>query len=84
MAAVDNYDRFQVQLDDPGSNAAVVTPGTADLGYVTRGLYITEAGTVTTVMQGGGTVTWGEVPAGVLLPIRVTKVTAAAGAVAIW
>lgn len=84
MAATDTFDRFQVQLDDPGSNAVAVTPGTADLGFVTRGLYITEGGTVTTVMLGGGTVTWGSVPAGVILPIRVTRVTAAAGAVAIW
>lgn len=80
----DTFDRFQVQLDDPCSNAAVVSPGTADLAFVTRGLYITAGGTVTTVMQGGGTVTWGSVPAGTWLPIRVTKVTVAAGAVAVW
>lgn len=80
----DTFDRFQVGLSDPCPNAAAVTPGTAELSNVTRGLYITTGGTVTTVMQGGGTVTWGSVPAGTWLPIRVTKVTAAAGAVAVW
>lgn len=82
--AADTYSRFQARLDAPGTEAEVVTPGTAELAHVTRALYVSAGGTVQTVMLGGGTVLWGSVPAGTWLNIRVTKVLAAAGAVAIW
>lgn len=84
MTAIDSFSRFQARFDAPGINAATVSPGTAELAYVTRALYITAGGTVQTVMLGGGTVNWGSVPAGTWLDIRVVKVLAAAGAVAIW
>lgn len=80
----DNFARFQAQLGAPGINAVAVTPGTADLEFVTRAVYISVGGTVQTVMQGGGTVNWGSVPTGTWLNVRVTKILAAAGAVAIW
>lgn len=83
--AADTFSRFQARLDAPGTEAEAVTPGTAELAHVTRALYITTGGSVQVVMSGnGGTVNFGSVPAGVWLPIRVTKVLAAAGAVAIW
>ena len=84
MAATDTFSRFQTRLGAPGVNATAVTPGTVDLAYVTRALYISVGGSVQTIMQGGGTVNWGSVPAGTWLNIRVTRVTVASGAVAIW
>lgn len=90
MAATDSFSRFQVDgLDAPGINAVAVTPGTSDLAFVTRALYISVGGSVTVVMAGtaggnGGTVSLGSVPVGTWLNIRVQRVTVASGAVAIW
>jgi hypothetical protein len=67
-------------VTDPASNAAAVTPGAAALPVVTRAIYSALGGNVRVTMAGfpgspGNTLTLA-LPAGVLLPIRVTHVLA--------
>lgn len=64
------------ELDSPAWEALAVTPADADLSRMpTRGLYVGGAGNVTVVMAGGGSaVTFTNVPAGTILPIRVDRV----------
>ncbi len=87
MAAVNANNSDISGLDSPASNAAAVTThDTNELTYVTRGLYIGGAGSVV-VTIGGSDVTFSGVPAGTILPIRVTKVKTASTAtliVALW
>lgn len=62
----------------PAQNAEVVTPHDSDtLAQVSRALYIGVAGDVTVQMAGTGTaILFKSVPAGTVLPIRVTRVNA--------
>jgi hypothetical protein len=64
-------------LESPAGNAAAITPGSSPLAEVTRALYIGGAGNVTVTMKGGQSVTFTALPAGAILPIRATHVTAA-------
>lgn len=74
----------------PAYSAAAVTPSdTVDLTNVTRGLYIGTAGNVSVNMyESGAAVVFTGVPAGTVLPIRVTRVlatnTTASNIVALW
>lgn len=70
----------------PAENAAAVTPGAGALSNTTRALYIGVAGDITVTMAGGGSVSFAAVPAGTVLPIAVTHVTAATATsiVALW
>lgn len=64
-------------LDNPNSArfAGVVTPSDATVLVVTRGLYIGGAGNVNVTMEGDqADVLFSGVPAGTVLPIRVSKV----------
>jgi hypothetical protein len=62
-------------LTSPADNAAAVTPSdSTDLAYTSRALYIGGAGNIVATMAGGGDVTFVAVPAGTILPIRVTRV----------
>jgi hypothetical protein len=62
-------------MTSPANDAAAVTPSdTAPLVYVSRALYVGGAGNLVVTMQGGGNVTFTGVPAGTVLPIRVTHV----------
>ena len=69
-------------LDGPFWNAAAVTPNdSADLARApTDGIYVTgSTGTtsdVAVVMAGGATVTFGDVPHGTILRLRVDRVLA--------
>mgnify|MGYP000700423410 CR=1 FL=1 len=71
-------DRFNFDdgdLDDPATNAASVTPNDSTVLDCTRGLWVGGAGNIAVVMRGGSAaVTFSGVPAGTLLPFRVTKV----------
>lgn len=75
-------------LSAPASDAVAVTPSDSTVLTTTRGLYVGGAGNVTVIMLGGETVTFTAVPAGTLLPVRVTKVkstsTTATAIVALW
>jgi hypothetical protein len=88
MAAVDLSNKSN-NVVDPGSNAAAVTPNdSTDLTYTTRALFVGGAGNIAVTMAGGQSVTFTGVPAGALLPIRVTRVlstgTTATTITAIW
>lgn len=72
---------FVANTPAPAEYAAVVTPGASDLPAVTRGIYIATTGNLTVVMvsetNDANTVTFKNLPAGALLPLRVRKITAA-------
>lgn len=73
----------------PASHAAAVTPDDdTDLAETTRAVWVGGAGNVEVIMAGGGTVVFTAVPAGTLLPIRVTRIKAAntdaSSIVAVW
>jgi len=89
MPATDAFSRQQTEANDPHTNALAVTPSdSADLTYVTRGIYVGGAGTLKVNMQDSGTVTFTGVPVGTLLPIRATRVystgTTATTILALW
>lgn len=65
------------QLGAPLIQAETVTPSdSVDVTNTTRGLYVGVTGDVSVIMQGGATVLFKAVPAGTLLPIRVSRVRA--------
>jgi hypothetical protein len=64
-------------MESPAFFAAAVTPGASPLANASRGLYVGETGNVAVTMAGGGDVTFSGVPAGMILPIRVTHVLGA-------
>lgn len=79
------------RIMDPADRVALVTPSdSADLSYVTRGISFAVAGALKVTTVGGDTVTIpsGALAAGVIHPLRVTKVfatgTGATGIVAYW
>jgi hypothetical protein len=75
MAGIDTQAGQQEQLNSPADNATEVTPNdTTPLAYVSRGLYIGVTGNLSVTMQGGGNVTFVGLPAGTVLPVRVTHV----------
>lgn len=89
MAAVDTFSGYTASAAGPKNNAAAVTPSdTVDLSDVTTGLWVGGAGNVVVIMNGGQTVTFTGVPAGTLLPIRVSRVkatsTTATNMIALW
>ena len=68
--------------------AAVTTSDETDLTETTRALYVGGEGNISVEMEGGETVTFTGVPAGMLLPVCVTRVnatdTTATNIVALW
>ena len=83
----DDFSSFSEALDSPADNAAAVTPGSSALSHATRALYVGTTGDVIVTMVGGGDVTFASVPAGAILPIRVTHVlgtSTASDIVALW
>lgn len=63
-------------LTSPGDNLLAITPSdSTDLTQVSRGIYVGGAGNlVVTPAAGGSNVTFFAVPAGTVLPIRVSRV----------
>ena len=85
----DTFHRHSRSLTSPPEQAVAVVPADGtDLACVTRALYVGVAGDVSVRMQGGAEVTLAAVPAGALLPLRVTRVlaagTSATAIVALW
>lgn len=80
MPAIDLAARFRdtpgaVATQAPASYAEAVTPSDDDdLTWVSRALWIGGAGDVAVIMQNGATVVFAAVPAGTMLPIRVSRV----------
>lgn len=61
--------------DTPANGAETVTPSdTVNLTNTSRGLYVGGTGNVAVVMKDGTTATFVAVPAGAILPIRITRV----------
>lgn len=68
----------------PADRAEEVTPSdSAPLSRPCRALYVGGAGDLVVVTAGGDTVTFADVPAGTVLPVRVVKVLAATTATAV-
>jgi hypothetical protein len=84
-------DRFQntaPSLSGPASHGFSVTPSdSALLSETTRGLYVGTAGDIAALMVSGASIALSSVPAGSLLPLRLTKImatgTTASGIVAL-
>ena len=71
----DQHSSFVEGLTSPADNAAAVTPSdSTDLAFTSRALYVGGAGNIVVTMAGGGDVTFTAVPAGSILPIRVSRV----------
>lgn len=72
----------------PASNYAAVTPhASTEFTYVCRYLYVGTAGNLVAVTPGGSEVTFANVPAGTLLPIKAIRVddtSTASDIVALW
>lgn len=72
-----------------GRFAAIVASDTGDLNFVTRAVYVGGAGDIAAVgVDGGAPIVFKAVPAGVILPIRVSRInatsTTATNMVALW
>lgn len=80
--AEDMHKWMQAGMESPATNAAAITPNNStDLAYTTRGIYVGSSGSLVVDMVSGQTsVTFSNVPAGVILPIRVTRVRTASTA----
>jgi hypothetical protein len=70
------YEFESTDLDDPANSAEVVTPSDVTaLTKPSRALYVGVTGNVSVEMHGTGTaIVFTAVPAGSILPIRVTRV----------
>lgn len=85
----DLYKTHSRGLSSPAENALAVTPDdTAAIAQASRALYVGQGGDLAVEMLGGESVVLGNVPAGALLPLRVTRVratgTTAARIIALW
>lgn len=68
---------YQSSLTGPAAEGAAITPNDqAPLTQPTRALYVGAAGDVRVTLLGGDTVTFKSVPAGSVLPLRVSAVLA--------
>lgn len=87
MAAVDNYAKDIGQVGPARNAIAVTASDSADLGFVTRGIYVGVAGNLCVNMSGSGAGMIIPVPAG-LQPLAVSRIlatgTTATGIVAVW
>lgn len=71
MAAVDNFGQ-STGMSSPMENAFAITPDDEEeLAFVTRGLYLGTSGDVAVTMANGDEVTFLNMAAGVVHPLRV-------------
>ena len=67
-------DASVVGLSDPAFDGFAVTPADgADLGQVTRALWIGTGGSLVVVMAGGTTLTLANIPSGNMIPIQIGR-----------
>lgn len=72
----DEFSNYQAGLDSPASNAFdayALKSDTVDLTTFTRAIYTGSGGNIKVDMVGSGTVTFVSVPAGAVLPIRISR-----------
>lgn len=74
--AVDKHPTSYGDVSSPANDAVAVTPADATEITLTRGLYVGGAGNIVATMRSGNDCTFTAVPAGTILPLRVTKVKA--------
>lgn len=76
--AVDDFASNQEGLTSPADNAFSITPSdSVDLSHVTRGIYTGTGGTIVCILSNDtDSVTFSNLPAGVILPIRAKRVMA--------
>lgn len=84
----DEFESYTTSLTSPARDADVIVPNdAADLNAVTRAIYVGSAGDLQVQMASGQTVTFENVLAGVVYPIRAARVlatgTTAAGLIAL-
>lgn len=73
----DDFESYTTGLTSPARDADVIVPNDAvDLSAVTRGIYVGAAGDLQVQMVSGQTVTFENVLAGVVYPIRAARVLA--------
>jgi hypothetical protein len=85
----DNFANHAEGFSAPFRNAEVITKSDeTNLDQTTRAIYVGGTGHISVEMAGGGTVLFSAIPAGTILPIRVTRVnstdTTATLMVALW
>ena len=86
---MDNFSSFPTTPISPARSASTVTPSDGtDLPHVSRAIYVGQTGDVSVVMADGDQVIFEAVPAGAMLPIRVSGInatgTTAAGILSLW
>lgn len=73
----DRFSAHASSIEAPASHAFAITPDDAtDLVEVTRALYVGSAGNLTVTALSGATLTFSNVPAGSIMPLRVSRVRA--------
>lgn len=73
----DEFESYTTNLTSPARDAVAITPDdTTDLGSVTRGIYVGSAGNLQVQMASGTVVTFENVLAGAVYPIRAARVMA--------
>jgi len=85
----DTFRKHNRNLVSPPEHGQMVVPDdAAPLVHVSRALFVGEAGTLAVRLQDGTALVFANLPAGALLPIRVSHVLAtgtdATGIVALW
>ena len=85
----DSFKTFARSLTSLAENARAVEPSDAeDLPRITRALYVGGAGDVAVRMAGGDIVTFANLQAGPLVPLRISRVmapgTTASALVGLW
>jgi hypothetical protein len=69
------------EIVTPAQEFKLITPSATAFATVTRAVYVAVAGTVDWIDEAGNTSTGVTVVAGSVIPVRLTKVTAASSAV---
>jgi hypothetical protein len=74
MGLRDPFETHGVNLSDPAAHAEEITKSDSTQLNCSRALYIGGTGDLTVQMKDGDVVTFQDIPAGTILPIRVVKV----------
>mgnify|MGYP000353769980 CR=1 FL=1 len=85
----DSFANNEASLSSPAEKATAITPNdSADLANATRGLYVGVSGNVKLTLVGGTTVTFANLAAGTIHPLRVQRIhdtdTTATGLIGVW